>query len=275
MDRALKKQLQQYAQLFQEARERNINEADTVMYLSRFLSDVLGFDPFHELTKEFQVKERFCDLAVKLAGEVKYLIEAKAAQLNLSDRHIEQAANYASRSGIPWVVLTNGIMWRLYHLTFDSGGIEHDLAFETTLSLDGNLEDCWNYLSLLSQDSMRRGRLADFWEHKKCLSPHFLLRGLFTEEVLSALRRELHHKVRVRLEIDEIAHALRRLLNPEVLTEDLKIRKGHRPRRSSESGQGKDVEDHVEDTDSELSEQHQPEDDHAASVDDGGEDSPG
>ena len=119
MDKALKKTLLQYATLFQDGRQRNINEADTVMYLTKFFTDVLGYDLFSEITKEFQVRDRYCDVAIKVKGEVKFLVEAKAMPIGLSDKHIEQAENYASRAGIRWVVLTSGISWRLYHLTFD------------------------------------------------------------------------------------------------------------------------------------------------------------
>jgi predicted type IV restriction endonuclease len=207
------------------------------MYITRFLTDVLGYDLFKDLTKEFQIRERFCDVAVKVNGAVRFLIEVKSMALALSDRHIEQAENYASRAGIQWVVLTNGLDWRLYHLTFDSTGIEHDLAFECTLGPDLDFEQSWECLSILSHESVVNGDLADFWEHKKALSSDSLLRALFTEEVLGSLRRELRRKVDVRVDLDDIGTALRRLLNPEVLTEDIRIRKARKKRRR-ESSQG-------------------------------------
>ncbi len=85
MDKTIKKALQQFAQVFQDGRQRNVNEADTVMYLTRFFTDVLGYDLFSEITKEFQVRDRYCDIAIKLNGEVRYLVEAKAMPLTLSD----------------------------------------------------------------------------------------------------------------------------------------------------------------------------------------------
>ncbi|MGE0470732.1 MAG: type I restriction enzyme HsdR N-terminal domain-containing protein [Nitrospira sp.] len=232
MDRSLKKQLQHYIQVFTEGKQRNANEADTVMYITRFLTDVLGYDLFKDITKEFQIRERYCDVAVKINGEVHFLVEVKSMALALSDRHIEQAENYASRAGIEWVILTNGLVWRLYHLTFDTGGIEHDLAFECALGADIDLEDSWECLRILSHDYVSEGGLAGFWEHKKALGSNSLLRALFTEEVLSSLRRQLRRKVSVRVELEDIASGLRRLLNPEVLTEDIRIKKTKKkPRR--------------------------------------------
>lgn len=236
MDRSVKKQLQHYIQVFTEGQQRNANEADTVMYITRFLTDVLGYDLFKDITKEFQIRERYCDVAVKINGQVYFLIEVKSMALPLSDRHIEQAENYASRAGIEWVILTNGLNWRLYHLTFDSSGIEHDMAFECTLGGNVDIEDSWECLSILNKESIVDGELADFWEHKKALSSDSLLRALFTEEVLNSLRRELRRKATVRVELEDIGSALRRLLNPEVVTEDIRIRKARKKRRR-ETGQ--------------------------------------
>lgn len=215
------------------------------MYLTKFFTDVLGYDLFSEITKEFQVRDRYCDIAVKVQGEVRFLVESKSTSLSLADRHIEQAGNYASRSGIQWVVLTNGISWRLYHLTFESTGIEHDLAFDVNLTPESDLEEVWRNLSLLSRESILKGELEDFWAYKKSLSPTSLVKALFTEEVLSALRRTLKRESEVRLEIADIADSIRRLFNPEVLTEDIKIKKARKKRKKviKADGQEEEVED--------------------------------
>lgn len=135
-DRETLFQLQRFATAFREARERNANESDTVMYLVKFFEDVLGYDSLKgEISKEVQVKDRYCDVALKVDGTIRLLVEAKAAGVKtLAEKHIEQAENYSSRLGMNWVLLTNGVEWRLFHLTFNEGeGITHDLAFEANL----------------------------------------------------------------------------------------------------------------------------------------------
>jgi predicted type IV restriction endonuclease len=88
------------------------------MFLVKFIEELLEYDSFKgEVSKELAIKEKYCDIALKVDGTVRILIEAKAAGLKgLVDRNIEQAENYASKAGIRWDVLTNGIEWRLYHL---------------------------------------------------------------------------------------------------------------------------------------------------------------
>jgi hypothetical protein len=136
IDRTVLNQLTKFADAFREARDRAANEADTVMYLVRFFEEVLGYDSLKgEISKELQIKDRYCDLALKIEGTVHVLVEGKAAGVKeLTDKHIEQAENYASRAGIRWVVLTNGIEWKLYNLSFaENEGINHDLVFEANL----------------------------------------------------------------------------------------------------------------------------------------------
>ncbi len=224
LDKTTKKALQQYAKVFHNARQQNTPEADTVTFLTRFFSDVLGYDVFTEITKEYQIKDRYCDIALKISGEIRLLVEAKASGSSLSDRHIEQAENYASRSGLEWVLLTNGTHWKLYHLTFDAG-IEHDVAFDISFTPESNLEEVWNHLNLLSRKSVVRNKLAEFWEQKKTLRPSSLVGAVFTEDVINIIRKELKRKSGIRLEVNDVVEALKNLLNPDVLIDDIKIQK--------------------------------------------------
>jgi predicted type IV restriction endonuclease len=128
--------LTQYANLFKDARERNANEADTVLLLIKMFEDILNYDPLHgEISKEVSIRDRYCDFCVKIDGEIEYIVEAKSAShKTLKDKDIEQAENYASRGGINWVLLTNGFDWQLYHLLFaEQEGIAHDLVFNFNL----------------------------------------------------------------------------------------------------------------------------------------------
>ncbi len=69
-----------FAAAFREARDQGKNEADTVMYLVRFFENVLGYDALKgEISKELAIKDRYCDVALKVDGAVRLLVEAKAA----------------------------------------------------------------------------------------------------------------------------------------------------------------------------------------------------
>ena len=45
-----------------------LKEADTVQRLIKVFEDVFGYDPMSEITRESTVKDRYCDVALKLDG---------------------------------------------------------------------------------------------------------------------------------------------------------------------------------------------------------------
>ncbi len=222
IDKSTTTKLKKYAQVFREAKDRNANESDTVMYLIKFFEDVLGYDSLTgEISKEVLVKDRYCDFGIKLSGELKFLVEVKASSnKSLQEKDIEQAENYGSRMGIKWVLLTNGIEWQLYHLSFSEGdGITHDMVFNVNLveNADIDPEKVWNSIGLLEKESIQKGELEDFLSHKKALSPQSLIKTLFTKDVLTVIRRELNRNGEVRLDIDDVVSAIKDVLSKDAL----------------------------------------------------------
>ncbi len=224
--------LNRFSTAFREARDRGANESDTVMYLVKFFEEVLGYDSLKgEISKELAIRDRYCDLALKVDGTVRILVECKAAnQKALGEKHIEQAENYASRAGICWAVLTNAIDWNLYHLTFIEGeGIQHDLVFELNFleELEKDPEVTWEKLSLLSRDAVGREALEEYWQQRKALTPASVVRALFTQDVLAVLRRELRREAKALLDPEDVFNAVRDVLSKEALLEvgDITIKK--------------------------------------------------
>ncbi len=241
LDKAVSAVLRKYANAFQEARERGANESDTVMFLVKFFEEVLEYDSLKgEISKELCIKDKYCDIALKIDGAVRILVEGKAAGIKgLVDKNIEQAENYASKAGIRWVALTNGLEWKLYHLSWaEHEGIDHDLAWQANLveELESDPEGLWEKLELLSRASVCKGLLDEYWEHKKSLSPGSVVRALFAEDVLLSVRRELNRKAPARLDLEDVFNAVRETLSKEALLEagDIGITKKRKPRRKAQ-----------------------------------------
>lgn len=250
MEKELKKKLKTYSDIFKEAQEKGKKEADVVMYLVQFFKDALGYDIFTEISKEYQIKGKYCDVAIKIKGQVEMLIEAKQPGVRLADRHIEQAEIYAMRSGTKWVLLTNGCDWRLFHLSFDEeGGIESTLVFKTDLlkSFKEKPDDVVDKFKLLHKRNFTKGELEKFWKKKIMLIPLSLSKALFTEDVLKAISREVNRGAKVRVGIEDIAKALKNMFDKEVLADmaELKIKKKKRkimsPQRKKTKPKKKEV----------------------------------
>lgn len=75
------------------ARERDVSEADTVTVVKDILAELMGYDKYIELTSEQQIRGTFCDLAVRLDGKIRFLIEVKSAGTDLNASHLRQAVN--------------------------------------------------------------------------------------------------------------------------------------------------------------------------------------
>jgi predicted type IV restriction endonuclease len=220
--------LRKFADVFKAAREHNDNESNTVMILIKFFEEVLGYDALlGEITTELPVKDRFCDFAVILGAKTdegkpkpEFLVEAKAAHAkSLSEKHIEQAYNYAARAPVNWVLLTNGVEWQLYHLTFDANGIQPDLVFNLSFleKMDEDPDYVWDTLSVLAKSNVQDNSLETYYEQQKLLSPKTIVTTLLGEEVLMKIRQELNRKAPARLDLRDIFHGVMQVLDSEAV----------------------------------------------------------
>ncbi len=92
-----------FRKILSRAKERDVNESDTVTIITDMLEEVFGFDKYSDITREFGIQGTYCDLAIKSGKKIQYLIEVKAIGLDLRESHLRQAVNYASHEGIKWV----------------------------------------------------------------------------------------------------------------------------------------------------------------------------
>lgn len=207
----IKRPLRKLLPCLLEARPANLNEADTVQRIIRVLENVLGYDVLADVSREAQVKNKYVDIAIKVDGVVRLLIEAKSAGTVLRERHIEQAQSYASRHNLPWVLLTNGIDWRLFHLTFEEG-IEYQEAFAVDLSATDRLDDAFAKLGLLHKQAIRRGELEQFWRTTHALGPASIARGLFHEDALNVVRRLIRKHEGMLIDTEDLARSIHEML---------------------------------------------------------------
>ena len=237
MEKELKKSLKHYIKIFTEAKEAGKKEADLVMYIVEFFKEVLGYDVFSEISKEYQIKDKYCDIAIKIKGQAEILVEVKQPGIRLVDRHIEQAENYAMKSGTRWVLLTNGIDWNLYHLDFsEAEGIDRSPVFKLNIIQDfqDKPKEVLDKISLLHRKYYLRGELDKYWKKKTMLTPQAISKALFSMVVLKTIKREINRGAKVRVGTEDVFRALRNLLDKEILADiaDIKVRKKRTPRKS-------------------------------------------
>lgn len=224
--------LKKYVPIFQQAADQGMNEADTSLRLGKFFEEVLGYDMFSDISKEHTVKDRFVDYAIKIGGKTTFFVEVKQAGMDLKEKHIEQAANYAANAGVEWVILTNGTCWHLYHLTFEEG-IQSDLIFSVDISKD-LIDDAATKLSLFHKKSMEKGELLNYFNKFKTLEPKNIMQCIFHENTLRLIRRQLKKMTGVRIEEEDLVNSIKQMISPDTWERigDIKVK---RPRKVTKS----------------------------------------
>lgn len=201
--------IKKYQPILAAAKARDVGEADTVTIIKDMLSDVFGYDKYSELTSEYAIRGTYCDLATKIDGVLQTLIEVKAVGLELKDQHVKQAIDYAANQGVEWVLLTNGLCWRVYHLTF-SKPIDKELVVDIDfLALSPRSENDLDLIYLWCKEGWQRSVLDEYNTRKQALSRFFVAAMLQTEPVLDVIRRELRRvSPDVHIDVDQIKSVL-------------------------------------------------------------------
>ena len=186
----LKATLRKFLPKIRDAKDKNLNEADTRMRIRLLLSDVLGYDLLDDITQEHMVQGHYVDLTVKNKGKIVYFIEAKSVDTMLRDTHAYQAISYAAQGGVNLCLLTNAVDYRLYYLSWDKGKVENQVILSFNI-LDDDLNAVAEKLQLLSKESFRKGMIDKHIAEVTSLGDRNLLQALLSERVLNAVRLEL------------------------------------------------------------------------------------
>lgn len=214
--------IKRYQPILVAAKARDVGEADTVTIIKDMLSDIFGYDKYAELTSEFAIRGTFCDLATKIDGVLQTLIEVKAIGLELKDHHVKQAIDYAANQGVDWVLLTNGMCWRVYRLIF-AKPIDQELVIDIDFTeLNPRSEQDIELLYLWCKEGWQRSVLGDYHTQKQALSRFFIGAMLQNDPVLEVIRRELRRlSPDVRIDIEQIrAVLINEVIKREVIEGD-------------------------------------------------------
>ena len=183
--------VKRFQQILTSAKSRDVNESDTVTIITDMLADVFGFDKYSEITSEYSIRSTFVDLAIKLDGKLQLLIEVKAIGLDLKDAYVKQAVDYAANEGVEWVVLSNGVLWNVYKVSFGKP-IGFDLVLQIDfMSLSYKNASHLESLYLLTKEGIGKSVLGDYHTQRQALSRFFIGAVTLSDPVLDVIRREL------------------------------------------------------------------------------------
>lgn len=202
--------LKNFQKIAESHRARDVSEADTVTLVKDILADVFGFDKYTELTSEQQIRGTFCDLAVKIDGKIRFLIEVKAAGVELNENHLRQAINYAANQGIEWVALTNGVTWRLFRVKFTQPIDTEEIVTFSLLTLNPRCEEDQRRIFLFSREGLGSDAMNLFHQHASILNPYTVAQVISQEATISCIRRELKKLFpEIKVSVEDLAAMLK------------------------------------------------------------------
>jgi hypothetical protein len=182
--------LKNFKNIANSHRSKDVSEADTVTLVKDIFSDIFGFDKYTELTSEQLIRGQFCDLAVKIDGKIKFLIEVKSAGTELNDRHIQQAINYGSNQGVNWVILTNAIQWQMFKIKFGQPPSHELVASFNLIEIDPKKESDLQMLFLLAKEGISADAIQSFHQKISLLNRYTISQVLTSEPCPSVIRKE-------------------------------------------------------------------------------------
>jgi hypothetical protein len=212
------KAVPKFQRVLKGARDRDVNEADTVSIIQDMLAEVFGFEKYLDITSEYAIRGTYCDLAIKMDDKIQYLLEVKAIGLALKAAHLRQALDYGANHGVQWVVMTNGIQWELHRIRFERP-IDHDLVSSFDfLELNPRKSDDQQKLFLLSKKGLNKSLRENYYERVQSVNRFVIGALVLSPGVVGAIRRELK-KLASGIKVDD--KEIEQILRNEILKRDV------------------------------------------------------
>ncbi len=135
-------------------------------------------------------------------------IEVKRATTKLTTKHLHQVEMYAVNEGVEWVIITNGQMWRVYHIT---GGLPMilDLAIEVDILGPTQLQKKMDDLFYITKESLKKKQIDELWRTQRATSPKALADIILAPMVVATIQKELRKRTGHNIEIEKVEALLR------------------------------------------------------------------
>lgn len=210
--------IKKFQPIINSARIKDINESDTVVIITDLLAELFGYDKYSEITSEYAIKKTFCDIAIKIGGKIKFILEVKASGLNLKAEHIRQSLDYGANEGVDWIILTNGSTWKIYKIIFGKP-IMQELVYEFDfLELNPKNLDDLDKLYFLSKEGLDKSALDEYYVQKQTFNKFFIGQLILTDSVVDAIRKTLK---KISPEIKATNEDIEKILIHEVLKREV------------------------------------------------------
>lgn len=210
--------LKDYRKKYLLERYESLDESATRLMINKFLTDILGYTELDEIKTEYAIKGTYADYVIQVDRKKHFVVEVKAVQIDLSEKHLWQAVNYAANEGIDWILLTNGRAFEIYKVIF-AKPISYKKICGFDLKDDSQLKAAVDFLILLSKKEVAKDALEHFWKRFQALEPMNLCKVLYTPDVVRLLRKSLKNKTGLSFSEDDIFDSIHQIVVNKIVIE--------------------------------------------------------
>lgn len=211
----LEKQLREYRKKYLgKNKPTDMNESGTRISVNEFLQDVLGYAFGDEIKTEYAIKGEYADYVIQLKRKKHFVVEVKAMEIDLNERHLRQALAYASNEGIDWILLFNGRQVQLYRVIFGKP-IRTHLVFDYDLSDLSIMRAASKDFINLAKRSVEKGDLELYWKRFDALTIDSLVKTIYTEDVIRAIRLKIKKQSGINFSQEDVLDAVHHLITVE------------------------------------------------------------
>ena len=200
-----------YKKKYLQEKYSDLDESATRLMINSFLTEVLGYAELDEIKTEYSIKGTYADYVIQLGKKQHIVIEVKAIQIDLSEKHIRQALSYAANEGIDWVLLTNGKQWMLFRVIFEKP-LKNILVFSFDLSIEESFKRACNNMEYITKKCVEKGELEEYWNRYIAIDPKNLCQHLYSPEVLKLLKRNLKKDVGINFSEEDLFEAIHKIV---------------------------------------------------------------
>lgn len=183
--------LRRFRSVLQAAKSRDIGGFDTEPIVADMLAEVFGFDKYVDITREHAARDRSCDLATKVDGELWSLVKVQPIGSALRDEHIRHVVDYATCRGVDWVVLTNGQYWRVFNVSLSTPSVPELVLDLDVLAILPDDEAAIRSLFVFSKEGIERSTLAGLSKRARSRNRFNLAAILLGDAVLETIGSEV------------------------------------------------------------------------------------
>jgi hypothetical protein len=226
IENRIKDGVKKYSRILKKMKDGGVTmESETSRVVLDILTEVLGYDPYEDITSELKIKRNQCDYAIKDGKDYHKLIEVKPVGHKLNSGDLDQVTVYAMDHGTDWAILTNGEEWHIYKLVRKGKGgkINREKFFEVNLfDFDYKDSDLLEKVFSLTKEARRKSALDAHYNQNKAKNP-FRLAALLTHQDTVKKIQSMANKIAekdVKISAEEISDVLKQVINFTYLDPD-------------------------------------------------------